>query len=449
MLPQKHRATDSRVAVIGSGISGLSAAWLLSRSRRVTLYEADHRPGGHANTYDVITPGGPVAVDTGFIVFNDRNYPELVSLFGHLGVSTQLSDMSFAASLDGGRFEYSGSGLKGFLGQRSNVLRPDFWRMIADILRFYRQAPSILIERNHDNETVGSFLERAGYSDSFINNHLLPMGAAIWSATAAQMREYPLHAFIMFFERHGLLSLVDRPRWRTVTGGSRTYVERLLEDFDGEVRLSTPVARVRRRDRGVEITDAKGGSDTFDDVVIATHADQALGMLEDASEDEHRLLSAFSYTANEAVLHRHPGLMPKRRSVWSSWNYVEAAGQSGAQELCVTYWMNRLQNLDPAHPLFVTLNPVFDVPEQDRITSFKYAHPLFDTKALAVQKQLWRLQGIRSTWFCGAYFGSGFHEDGIRSGLSAAEQLAGVSPPWRNVRPGRKEMAMPELVAAE
>ncbi|WP_306306731.1 NAD(P)/FAD-dependent oxidoreductase [Nitratireductor aquibiodomus] len=258
MLPQKHRATDSRVAVIGSGISGLSAAWLLSRSRRVTLYEADHRPGGHANTYDVITPGGPVAVDTGFIVFNDRNYPELVSLFGHLGVSTQLSDMSFAASLDGGRFEYSGSGLKGLLGQRSNVLRPDFWRMIADILRFYRQAPSILIERNHDNETVGSFLERAGYSDSFINNHLLPMGAAIWSTTAAQMREYPLLAFIMFFERHGLLSLVDRPRWRTVTGGSRTYVERLLEDFDGEVRLSTPVARVRRRDRGVEVTDANG-----------------------------------------------------------------------------------------------------------------------------------------------------------------------------------------------
>lgn len=449
MLTRKHRPTDSRVAVIGSGISGLSAAWLLSRSRQVTLYEADQRPGGHANTIDVITPNGLAAVDTGFIVYNDRNYPELVSLFEHLGVSTQPSDMSFAASLDGGRFEYSGSGLKGLLGQKANILRPFFWRMIADIMRFYRTAPSILIERGNADETLGSFLARAGYSDSFINNHLLPMGAAIWSTTAEQMREYPLHAFIGFFERHGLLTLTHRPRWRTVTGGSRNYVERLLKDFDGEVRLASPVTKIRRRDRGVEVADASGHTDIFDDVVIATHADQALRMLEDPSQDEYELLGQFAYTPNEAVLHRHTGLMPKRRSVWSSWNYIEAARQFAEPQLCVTYWMNRLQNLDQAHPLFVTLNPVYAVPEQDQIAAFSYTHPLFDTKALVAQKQLWRLQGARRTWFCGAYFGSGFHEDGIRSGLGVAEQLAGVSPPWRANRQDQPLPVSQDAVAAE
>lgn len=450
MLNQVRPASKGHVAVIGSGISGLSAAWLLSRSRRVTLYEADSRPGGHANTVDVPSQNGPIAVDTGFIVYNDRNYPELVSLFDHLSVPTLPSDMSFAASLDGGRFEYSGSGLRGLLGQKANVMRPRFWRMLADVLRFYREAPSLLIERKHADETLGSYLKLSGYSEGFINDHLLPMGAAIWSTTPDEMRDYPLHAFIGFFERHGLLSLSDRPRWRTVTGGSRTYVRRLLDDFDGAVRLSTPVARIRRLKHCVEVTDAAGHTDRFDDVVIATHADQALKLLDDASEAEHRLLSAFSYTPNRAVLHKNTDLMPKRQSVWSSWNYIERDRNAGNSQLCVTYWMNRLQNIDPAHPLFVTLNPSQDIPEKDVFQAFDYTHPLFNHAALSAQKQLWQLQGNRNTWFCGAYFGSGFHEDGIRAGLGAAELLAGIAAPWKS---GKADAAAPTrdeaLVAAE
>ncbi|WP_367716046.1 FAD-dependent oxidoreductase [Nitratireductor sp. GISD-1A_MAKvit] len=438
-----------RVAVIGSGISGLSAAWLLSRTRHVTLYEAANRPGGHANTVDVPLEGGSVSVDTGFIVYNDRNYPNLVSLFQHLDVPTQPSSMSFAASLDGGDFEYSGSGLNGLLGQRGNALRPRFWRMLRDVLKFYRQAPGLLVERRHGQDTLGSYLDRTGYSNAFINDHLLPMGAAIWSTTAAQMRDYPLYAFIGFFERHGLLALSDRPRWRTVTGGSRTYVQRVLEDFEGTVRLSSPVARIRRLGHGVEVTDSRGHTDLFDDVVIATHADQALGMLEDATETEHELLGSFRYTPNRAVLHRHEGLMPRRRNIWSSWNYIQGTGHEDARQLCVTYWMNRLQNLSSPESLFVTLNPFIDIPENEAIASFDYKHPLFNQAALSAQRQLWRLQGHRKTWFCGAYFGSGFHEDGIRSGLSAAELLAGFAPPWKDVGSGQAKPREPELMAAE
>jgi uncharacterized protein len=420
-----------RVAVIGSGISGLSSAWLLSRNADVVLYETEARPGGHSNT--VIAPGGErgTPVDTGFIVYNDRNYPNLVKLFEHLDVPTLPSDMSFAASLGDGAFEYSGSGLSGLLGQKSNLLRPRFWRMVKDILRFYREAPALLERKELDGVSLGDYLASAGYAGSFVEDHLLPMGAAIWSTTASEMRLYPLHAFIRFFANHGLLTLTDRPRWRTVKGGSREYVARILADFRGTIRLSTPVAHVRRSPAGVEVVDVHGQAETYDDVVLATHANQSLDLLEDADQRERALLEAFQYTPNVAVLHSDEALMPKRKSVWSSWNYVAGRRDGAAGEvLCVTYWMNKLQSLDPANPLFVTLNPCRPIDPAKVIQTFNYEHPLFDAAAIRAQREIWQLQGHRNTWYCGAYFGSGFHEDGLQSGLAVAEALGGVRRPW-------------------
>ncbi|KWV57713.1 NADH-ubiquinone oxidoreductase subunit 6 [Rhizobium altiplani] len=419
-----------RVAVIGAGISGMSAAWLMGRTMEVVLYEASGRPGGHANTVSAPSRCGPVAVDTGFIVYNDRNYPNLVALFKHLHVPTQASDMSFAASLDGGAFEYSGSGIGGLLGQPGNVLRPRFWRMLSDTLRFYQEAPAVLDRADLASKSLGQYLDENYYSSAFVTDHLLPMGAAIWSTTARRIRDYPLHAFIRFFESHGLLALSNRPRWRTVTGGSREYVKRLIADFTGEIRLNSAVRAVRRVVGGVSVTDWRGNRDIFTDVVIATHADRALAMLADPDERERGLLGAIGYSDNTAVLHTDERLMPRRQRVWSSWNYIGEPERDGERPLCVTYWMNRLQGIDPAMPLFVTLNPHREIPEERIIAEVDYNHPLFDPAALVAQKELWRLQGRRGVWFCGAHFGSGFHEDGLQSGLSVAEAICDQPRPW-------------------
>ncbi|WP_312364294.1 FAD-dependent oxidoreductase [Ensifer sp.] len=446
---REERQQRRRVAVIGGGISGLSAAWLLSKSMDVVLYEQARRLGGHANTVSVPSPVGPVSVDTGFIVYNDRNYPNLVALFDHLGVATLASEMSFSASLDGGSFEYSGSGLRGLLGQRRNAVRPRFWRMLSDIIRFYREAPPLLRRPEFAAVCLGDYLDRGGYARSFVDDHLLPMGAAIWSTTASEMRAYPLHAFIRFFESHGLLSLSNRPRWRTVDGGSRRYVERLVSNFSGSVRLANPVQCIRRIAGEVEVIDGHGHLDRFSDVVIATHADEALDMLDDPNGQERHLLSAFKYTANDAVLHTDANLMPRRKQVWSSWNYIGDSEQEGVKPLCVTYWMNRLQGIDPAAPLFVTLNPCRDVAPDRTLGTFAYKHPLFDQAALVAQRQLWRLQGHRNTWFCGAYFGSGFHEDGLQSGLAVAEELGSIDRPWAVHEPSGRIFRSEPMLAAE
>ena len=438
-----------RIAVVGSGISGLSAAWLLSRSHDVVLYETEGRPGGHSHTVVAHTAGRHIPVDTGFIVYNDRNYPNLVALFDHLKVPNLPSNMSFAASLERGRFEYSGSGLKGLLGQRSNVFRPRFWKMVSDILRFYKEAPALLEKPELETVSLGEYLSGAGYAESFVEDHLLPMGAAIWSTTAHEMRLYPLHAFIRFFGNHGLLSLKDRPQWRTVEGGSREYVKRILADFAGEVRLSTPVRTIRRLTTGVEVVDAAGHSDRFDDVVLATHANQSLDMMEDADEAERAILGSFQYTPNEVILHCDEDLMPKRRAVWSSWNYLSERRDDGSSNLCVTYWMNKLQSLDPNAPLFVTLNPCRPIDPSKIIQTFNYEHPLFDAAAITAQKKLWQLQGRRRTWFCGAYFGSGFHEDGLQSGLAVAEALGGVRRPWTVANESGRIVLGEQLEAAE
>ncbi|MBF2717634.1 FAD-dependent oxidoreductase [Agrobacterium vitis] len=438
-----------RIAVVGSGISGLSCAWLLSKGFDVTVFEAENRFGGHANTVNVAGPNGPVAVDTGFIVYNDRNYPNLVALFDHLGVPNQASDMSFAASLDAGRFEYSGCGLAGLLGQRSNAIRPRFWRMVADIMRFYREAPLLLERQDLTAATLGDYLDLEAYSNAFIEDHLLPMGAAIWSTTAADMRAYPLNAFVRFFINHGLVTLKNRPQWRTVTGGSREYVLRIKQATNADFRANDPVKAIIRSALGVKIVTQSGYQDRFDQVVVATHADETLALLDDAQGLERALLGCFDYTKNVAVLHSDTRLMPKRKQVWASWNYIGEERKSGEGPLCVTYWMNRLQGLDASLPLFVTLNPSRDIDESKVHQVFNYAHPLFDAKAIAAQRQLWQLQGRNRTWFCGAHFGSGFHEDGLQSGLAVAEQLSGIARPWSVENQSGRIFVEPMLAAAQ
>ena len=422
------------IAVVGTGISGMAAAWLLSQHHRVTVYEKDDRIGGHTNTVTLDGPAGPVNVDTGFIVYNDRNYPNLVALFDHLGVATRPTEMSFAASLDGGRFEYSGEGLSGLLAQPVNALRPRMWRLLGDLLRFYREAPKALDDPGATDLTLGAYLSAHGYGEPFVRDHLLPMGAAIWSTPAQEMLDYPLAAFVRFCDNHGLLSLSERPQWRTVVGGSRAYVERLTEPFADRIQLNTAVTAIYRGRQGVRIEDRQGGARDYDDVVIASHADQALELLADADPAERRLLGTFRYERNLAVLHSDPSLMPRARRAWAAWNFL-SAGRGDEQRVCVSYWMNRLQHLPGDLPLFVTLNPT-ERPAQGTIhRSFLYQHPVYDRDAIRAQGLLWNLQGARRTWFCGSYFGHGFHEDGLQAGLAVAEQLGGVARPWQVAEP--------------
>lgn len=413
------------IAVIGGGIAGLGAAWALSRRHRVTVYEADDRLGGHANTVEVVEPSGPVAVDTGFIVYNDRNYPNLVRLFAELGVATEPSDMSFSVSLGGGRFEYQARAL-GLAVQPSNLARSSYRRMITDIIRFGREAPRARLD---PALTTREFLDRGGYSEGFRHDFLLPMIACIWSSSLSAMLDYPAWAMIRFLDNHGLLDLLERPAWRTVTGGSQRYVERVRVPFVDRIRLSTPVTWLDRQDDRVRVGDARGGIDTFDDVVLATHADRSLAILgSGASQEEEEILGSFRYQENRVVLHRDPALMPQRRRAWSSWNYLaDRRSVASSPAVSLSYWMNRLQNLRTDRPLIVTLNPG----REPRLVEFErtYRHPQFDVRSIVAQQRVSLIQGIRRTWFCGSYTGWGFHEDGLRSGLEVAAAL-GAPPPW-------------------
>ncbi len=423
---KKHRLN---IAVIGTGIAGMSAAWLLNHEHRVTVFEKNDRVGGHSNTVYAPTQRDIIAVDTGFIVYNEPSYPNLTALFDNLNIKTKPSEMSFGVSLDGGRMEYSGTDLNGLLGQRLNLLRPRFWRMMIDLIRFYREASDIFDTPAVGEMTLGAFLQVNGYSKYFINDHILPMGAAIWSTTAADMANYPVHAFIRFFQSHGLLKLKNRPGWRTVDGGSKAYVKALTADYQERIRFEG-VQSVRRLADEVLVSDVSGKVESFDNVVIATHADEAFKILEDTDDQEKQLLGGWRYTKNRALLHSDTMLMPQRERVWSSWNFIGNSAGTKEQKLCVTYWMNRLQSLDPNSPLFLTLNPVFEPDPKKIIQEFNYSHPYFDKNALATQKKLWSLQGHRRTWYCGSYFGYGFHEDALQAGLAVAEQLGGVRRPW-------------------
>jgi predicted NAD/FAD-binding protein len=422
VTPTETSIWPQNIAVVGSGISGLSAAWLLSQRHRVTLLEADTRIGGHSHTVDA----GNVPVDTGFIVYNEKTYPNLTALFAHLQVPTRATEMTFAVSLDRGRLEYSGTGFGGIFAQKRNLASPRFWSMLRDLVRFYRAAPGELPRLG--SESLGTYLNRGHYGAAFRDDHLYPMAAAIWSTPVCDIPDYPAAAFIRFCENHGLLNLGERPLWRTVEGGSRAYVDRITRPFASRIRTGDPVRAIRRHDDGVEIV-RDSGTEWFDQVVIATHADQALRLLADADADERATLGAFGYRPNDAVLHSDASLMPRRRAVWSSWNYA-AEGAAATQQLSVTYWMNRLQHLDTAHPLFVTLNPIREPDPALVIRRDRYEHPVFDAAAIAAQARLWSLQGRHNAWYCGAYFGAGFHEDGLQAGLAVAEQLGGVRRPW-------------------
>ena len=406
----------------------MSTAWLLSGAHRVTVYEQADRLGGHSHTVEVPGPDGPVAVDTGFIVYNESTYPNLTALFHHLDVPTKPSEMSFAVSLRDGTLEYSGTNLRGLFAQRRNLVRPRFWCMLRDLLRFYREAPHEVATMGDSTLSLRAWLDARGYGDAFIEDHLLPMAAAIWCTPTAAVGDQSAATFIRFCQNHGLLQVSNRPTWRTVVGGSRSYVARLTAPFVPDVRLGCGVRAIRRFPGGVQVADSYGQQARFDHVVLATHPDQALALLFDRSDAEAASLGTFRYSSNTAVLHTDTSLMPRRRAVWSSWNYLGDAAANGPS---VTYWMNRLQNLRTPRPLFVSLNPSRPPDPAAVLRTELYAHPQLDTSAANAQKNLWSLQGVRNTWFCGAWFGAGFHEDGLQSGLAVAEQLGGVRRPWQ------------------
>ena len=430
-----------RIAIIGSGISGLGAAFALKDVADVSVFEARERAGGHAHTVTVEHLGVQVRVDVGFIVYNGDNYPNLTGLLDALGVQTEESDMSFAVSNPDG-FEWA-STMRGMFARKRNLLRPRFHRFWRTILRFNDLAREELKAGLIGSESLGVWLKQRGFSDDFKTNYILPMGGAIWSTPPAEMLDYPALSFFRFFDNHRLMH-AERPKWRTVSGGSQAYVSRLEAALGPRLRLNTGVRQVSPAGDGVKLVLEDGTEDIFDEVILAVHSDTALDLLSDDFDEQKFLLNSVHYRPNRIILHRDPSYMPRRRAAWASWNVLH--DQSAPDSICLTYWMNRLQNLPDSLPLFVTLNPKVPPAPEMIFKDFTFDHPQFDGAAEAAVRSLERIQGDRGLWMAGAWMGAGFHEDGLKSGLRAALSLGGQVP-WapENVALAERRTVRPDV----
>ena len=405
-----------RVAVVGTGISGLVSAYLLRDDYDITVYEANSYIGGHTNTIKVEAGEASYAVDTGFIVFNEPAYPNFTKLLNQLGVASRSSEMSFSVRCDESGLEYNGTSLNKLFAQRRNMFRPSFYRMLKDIMRFYRESRELLVE-DPPSVTLGDYLHQNGYSRIFVDQHMLPMGAAIWSASEEDMLEFPAYYFVRFFDHHGFLNLSDRPDWRTVKGGSYRYVQALTSSFAYRIRLNTPVKSIRRFADHVEIIDGNGHCESFDHVVIASHSDQVLAMLERPTETEREVLGAIGYRSNEIVFHTDESVLPKNRLAWASWNYHLPKVRSNRPT--VSYNLNILQGLDAPVTFIVSLNSEEPIDDSKVIRRINYHHPQYTTATLDAQARHAEISGANRTHYCGAYWGYGFHEDGVNSALAA------------------------------
>lgn len=437
--PSPSIAPGQNVAVIGSGISGLASAWFLSRSHNVTVFEKNTKLGGHTNTIHVDIDGKTQPVDTGFIVFNRPNYPNLSAMLAHLQVETIETEMSFSASIDGGALEYSGNNLNTLFAQRRNLLSLAHWKMIKQILRFNKQAKSDLKTGEHLLMSLGDYLKMHGFNERMQSAYLLPMAAAIWSCPVTTMMKFPVGSFLQFFENHGLLNVEDRPQWETIKGGSQTYIDALLQEGRFESCVDSPVKYIKEWFDGgkkqIVVGLNSGEVRLFDHVIFASHADQSYAMLSPELQSHFSPIKHFQYQQNIAYLHTDLKLMPTRKLAWASWNYLRDT-QHVENRVAVTYWMNLLQTIDTPTPLLVTLNPL-ELPEQDKtIKKIVYEHPVFDQPAMQAQQLIKPLQGDHNIWFCGAYLGYGFHEDGLTSAVNLAK-LWGVELPWAAAQPNQ------------
>ncbi|GAD78989.1 NAD(P)/FAD-dependent oxidoreductase [Vibrio ezurae] len=413
-----------KIAIIGTGISGLTCGYHLHKTHDVTLFEANHYIGGHTATVDVEVDGKPYSVDTGFIVYNDRTYPNFIKMMNEIGVRGNPTEMSFSVRNDRNGLEYNGHGISNLFAQKRNWLNPKFYRFILEILRFNQLAKAFAADDSVQDDTLGDFLNQHQFSEYFCENYILPMGAAIWSSTLADMRAFPLSFFLRFFLNHGLLDIKNRPQWYVIEGGSRAYIEPLIAGFADNIHLNSPVEKVVRSENGVRIL-VKGQWQHFDQVIFACHSDQALRILgEERTETESDILGAMTYQANEVVLHTDTRLLPKRTKAWASWNYyLEGASDQEARLPTLTYDMNILQHIQSSHTFCVSLNNSPNIDKDKVLKSFVYHHPVFTRESIAAQQRSSEVQGQNNTWFCGAYWRNGFHEDGVVSALNVVEAI--------------------------